>query len=146
MRTLISTALMSLATMCAWSADVSMPVPGATDAAGRKVLTFIAKDPPGVRCNGNLQIAAELANTYRVPIQLVPSSLVPHLPAPAVFYGNRMLAADGSAYNGAVSFQIVADVLDMEDVPKQSKEGLLLTPGVRLNFDALKSAIKAGNK
>jgi hypothetical protein len=26
---------------------VSMPVPGSVDTAGRKVLTFIAKDPPG---------------------------------------------------------------------------------------------------
>lgn len=51
------------------AADVSMAVPGAKDAAGRSVLTFIAKDPPGQRCNGNLQVAAEIANTYRVPIQ-----------------------------------------------------------------------------
>ena len=58
----------------AFAADkVSMAVPGSSDAAGRKVLTFIAKDPPGVRCNGNLQVAAEVANTYRVPIQLLPS-------------------------------------------------------------------------
>ena len=57
--------------------QISMPVPGAVDAAGRKVLTFIAKDPPGQRCNGNLQVAAELANVYRVPIQLLPSSLAP---------------------------------------------------------------------
>jgi hypothetical protein len=67
-------------------ADVSMPVPGSQTADGRKVLTFVAKDPPGVRCNGNLQVAVEIANVYRVPIQLVPSSLVPQLPAPAVFF------------------------------------------------------------
>lgn len=52
----------------AMAADVSMAVPGAQTANGQKVLTFIAKDPPGQRCNGNLQVAAEVANTYRVPI------------------------------------------------------------------------------
>lgn len=128
------------------STDVSMPVPGASDAVGRKVLTFIAKDPPGVRCNGNLQVAAEVANTYQVPIQLVPSSLVPHLPAPAVFYGNQMLAADGKDHNGAVTFQMVSDVLDVEGVPRQAKEGLLFNSNVRRNFDFLKSSIKSGGK
>ncbi|MGZ8292672.1 MAG: hypothetical protein ACXW2U_00645 [Telluria sp.] len=126
--------------------EVSMPVPGASDPAGRKVLTFIAKDPPGVRCNGNLQVAAEVANTYQVPIQLVPSSLVPHLPAPAVFYGNQMLAADGNDHNGAVTFQMVSDVLDVEGVPRQTREGLLFNANVRRNFDGLKSSIKSGGK
>lgn len=136
-----------IAASAAWATtDVSMPVPGATDASGRKVLTFIAKDPPGVRCNGNLQVAAETANTYRVPIQLIPSSLVPHLPAPAVFFGNQMLAADGRDYNGAVSFQMVSDILEVEGVPKQAKEGLLFNTNVRRNFDGLKDSIKAGGK
>lgn len=125
---------------------VSMPVPGSVDTAGRKVLTFIAKDPPGVRCNGNLQVAAEVANTYRVPIQLIPSSLVPGLPAPSVFYGNQMLVADGKDYNGAASFQIVSDVLEIEGVPKQAKEGLLFNANVRRNFDGLKESIKTGGK
>lgn len=125
---------------------VSMPVPGAVDAAGRKVLTFIAKDPPGVRCNGNLQVAAELANTYRVPIQLLPSSLVPGLPAPAVFYGSQMIAADGKDHNGAVSFQMLSDVLEIEGVAKQEKTGLLLEDNVRRNFDGLKAIIKSGGK
>jgi hypothetical protein len=62
-------------------------VPGAVDAAGRKVLTFVNKDPPGQRCNNNLQVASEIANVYRLPIQLLPTSLVPNLPAPSVFYG-----------------------------------------------------------
>lgn len=60
--------------------DVSMAVPGAETTNGQKVLTFIAQDPPGQRCNGNLQVAAEVANTYRVPIQLLPSSLASGLP------------------------------------------------------------------
>lgn len=125
---------------------VSMAVPGAVDAAGRKVLTFIAKDPPGVRCNGNLQVAAELANTYRVPIQLLPSSLAPGLPAPAVFYGNRMIAADGKDHNGAVSFQMLSDLLEIEGVAQQEKTGLLLDQGVRSDFEGLKATIKSGGK
>ncbi|MBT9522572.1 MAG: hypothetical protein IV101_16995 [Dechloromonas sp.] len=128
------------------AADVSMAVPGAKDAAGRSVLTFIAKDPPGQRCNGNLQVAAEIANTYRVPIQLLPSSLAPGLPAPAVFYGTQLIVADGKDFNGAASYQIIADVLEMESVPKQGKSGLLLNENIRQNFDALKASIKAGDK
>jgi hypothetical protein len=126
--------------------QISMPVPGALDAAGRKVLTFIAKDPPGQRCNGNLQVAAELANVYRVPIQLLPSSLAPGLPAPAVFFGNQLIAADGRDHNGQASFQMVADVLEVEGVAKQDKTGLLYNDKVRKDFEALRSAIKAGGK
>lgn len=125
---------------------VSMPVPGAIDAAGRKVLTFIAKDPPGIRCNGNVQVAAEIANTYQVPIQLLPSSLAPNLPAPAVFYGQQLIVADGRDHNGAASFQIVSDVLEIEGVDKLSKPGLLHNTTVRRDFDGLKSSIKAGGK
>lgn len=128
------------------AAEVSMAVPGAKDVGGRSVLTFIAKDPPGQRCNGNLQVAAEIANTYRVPIQLLPSSLAPGLPAPAVFYGSQLIVADGKDFNGAASYQIIADVLDMESVPKQGKSGLLFNDTVRKDFDALKASIKAGGK
>lgn len=128
------------------AADVSIAVPGAQDATGRSVLTFIAKDPPGQRCNGNLQVAAEVANTYRVPIQLLPSSLAAGLPAPAVFYGTQLIVADGKEFNGAASYQIIADVLDMDGVPKQSKFGLLFQDTVRKDFDALKATIKAGGK
>jgi hypothetical protein len=127
-------------------AQVSMPVPGAIDTKGRKVLTFVAKDPPGQRCNGNLQVAAELANAYRVPIQLLPSSLAPELPAPAVFYGNQMIAADGRDHNGQASYQMVADVLDIEGAPKQDKTGLLYNDKVRKDFEALRSSIKSGGK
>jgi hypothetical protein len=125
-------------------ADVSMPVPGSLTADGKKVLTFVAKDPPGVRCNGNLQVAVEIANIYQVPIQLVPSSLVPGLPAPAVFYGNEMIAADGKDHNGGVSYAIVSDVLEIEGVPKQAKTGLIGNTNVRQRFDSLKESIKTG--
>jgi hypothetical protein len=126
--------------------QISMLVPGSLDTAGRKVLTFIAKDPPGQRCNGNLQVAAELANVYRVPIQLLPSSLAPGLPAPAVFFGNQLIAADGRDHNGQASFQMVADVLDIEGVAKQEKTGLLYNETVRKDFEALRAAIKSGGK
>jgi hypothetical protein len=144
---IFSSAALILASTQVWAAgSVSMKVPGATDEAGRKVLTFVAKDPPGVRCNGNVQVAAEITNTYRVPIQLIPSSLAPDLPAPSVFYGNELLAADGKDHNGAVSFQMVSDVLEVEGVAKQAKEGLLFNSNVRRNFDDLKDSIKSGGK
>ncbi len=132
--------------LAAAAAGMSMPVPGAVTASGLKVLTFIAKDPPGQRCNGNLQVAAEVANTYRVPIQLLPSSLAPGLPAPSVFCGTHLIAADGRDFNGAVSFQMVADLLDLESVPHQEKTGLLLNEPVRRDFDALKATIKSGGR
>lgn len=146
MTKLLAAIFLTAFTLSAAAANVSMPVPGAQSQTGRKVLTFIAKDPPGQRCNGNLQVAAEIANTYRVPIQLLPSSLAPGLPAPAVFYGTQLIAADGKDFNGAASFQMIADVLEIENVPHQAKTGLLLQDTVRRDFDALKAAIKAGGK
>jgi hypothetical protein len=126
--------------------QASMAVPGAVDTAGRKVLTFIAKDPPGQRCNGNLQVAAEIANVYRVPIQLLPSSLAPGLPAPAVFYGGQLIAADGKYLNGQASFQVVSDVLEIDGAPKQVKKGLLFQEDVRRDLDSLKATIKTGGR
>lgn len=147
MKKSITFALMgAVFSLSAVAADVSMAVPGAQTAAGQKVLTFIAKDPPGQRCNGNLQVAAEIANTYRVPIQLLPSSLAKGLPAPAVFYGNQLIVADGKEHNGAASYQIVADVLDLEGVARQDKSGLLFQDTVRRDFDTLKATIKSGGK
>ena len=123
-----------------------MPVPNSETKNGLKVLTFIAKDPPGQRCNGNIQVAAEVANNYLVPIQLLPSSLAPGLPAPAVFYGKQMIVADGKDFNGAASYQIVADALDIENVPKQPKSGLITQGSVRRDFESLKNSIKTGNR
>lgn len=126
--------------------ESSMPVPNAETSNGLKVLTFIAKDPPGQRCNGNIQVAVEVANNYIVPIQLLSSTLAPGLPAPAVFYGKQMIVADGKDFNGAASYQIVADVLDMENVPKQPKSGLITQGSVRRDFESLKSSIKIGSR
>lgn len=128
------------------AADQSMAVPGAIDAAGNKVLTIINKDPPGQRCNNNTQVAVEVANTYRVPIRILPASLAPGLPAPGVFYGNQLIAADGKDHNGMSSFQLVADVLEMEGVAKHAKPGLLFNDRVRKEYDDLRGMIRSGGK
>jgi hypothetical protein len=128
------------------AADQSMAVPGAIDAAGNKVLTIINKEPPGQRCNNNTQVAVEVANVYRVPIRIIPASQAPGLPAPAVFYGNQLIAADGRDYNGMSSFQMVADAMDFENAPKFSKTGLIYQEKVRKDFDSLKTVIKSGGK
>ncbi len=47
MRTLIFASLVAF-TLGSWAANVSMAVPGSADSTGRKVLTFIAKAPPGL--------------------------------------------------------------------------------------------------
>lgn len=127
-------------------AQQTYAVPGAVDAAGRKALTFVNRDPPGQRCNNNLQVAAEIANVYRLPIQLLPASLVPNLPAPSVFYGHQMIAADGKDHNGLSNFQLVADVLETEGVAKQPKPGLLFNEKVRKEYDDLRGMIKSGGK
>jgi hypothetical protein len=127
-------------------ADQSMSVPGSVDASGNKVLTIINKEPPGQRCNNNTQVAVEVANVYRVPIRIIPASQAPGLPAPAVFYGNSLIAADGKDHNGMSSFQMVADVMDFENAPKFSKTGLIYQEKVRKDYDSLKAVIKSGGK
>jgi hypothetical protein len=127
-------------------ADQSMNVPGSVDANGNKVLTIINKEPPGQRCNNNTQVAVEVANVYRVPIRIVPASQAPSLPAPAVFYGNQLIAADGKDHNGMSSYQMVADVMDFENAPKFGKTGLIYQEKVRKDYDALKAVIKSGGK
>lgn len=121
-------------------------VPGAVDSAGRGVLTFINRDPPGQRCNNNLQVAAEIANVYRLPIQLLPASLAPHLPAPSVFYGTRMVVADGKDHNGVCDFQLLAGALETAEVAKQDQPGLLFNEKVRKEFDDLRGMILGGGK
>jgi len=48
--------------------------PGPVEIDGRKVLMLVGNDPPGVRCNNNIQVAAELANACKVPILIYPVS------------------------------------------------------------------------
>ena len=57
-----------------------------------------------------------------------------------------MIVADGKDFNGAASYQIVADVLDIENVPKQSKSGLITQGSVRRDFESLKNCIKTVNR
>ena len=46
----------------------------------------------------------------------------------------------------ALGYQIVADVLDIENVPKQPKSGLITQGSVRRDFESLKNSIKTGNR
>jgi len=121
-------------------------VPGATGHQGQPVLTFIGKEPPGTRCNNDLQVAAQVANTYQVPIQILSASMVEELPAPAVFYGDQLIAADGKDHNGMASHQMVTDILEIEGVPKHESTGLLGNEKVNKEFTDLQSIIKTGGK
>ena len=119
------------------------PVP--LEINGQKALVFINQDPPGTRCNTNVQIAAEIANAYRLPILILPQTAVPPLtPAPSVWYNGQNIAASCGAHNGMVSYQIIADILEIEGTTKQKKQGKLFNDSVRPEFDKFKSTIKTG--
>jgi hypothetical protein len=117
--------------------------PGPTVIKGQKVLTFISRDPPALRCNNNMQVAAELANIYKVPIVIVPVAFAnPGTKAPTIWYGKELIAEDGGQKNGMVSFTEVADMLEIEGVPKQDRTGRLTDTDVKPTFEALKRLIK----
>lgn len=117
--------------------------PGPIEIDGQKVLTLVSNDPPGLRCNNNIQVAAELANTYKVPILIYPVSYMPPgTKAPMVWYGGENIAASGGKLNGMLSFTEVADRFEVEGVARQDKTGLLMTPAVKDSFEALKQSIK----
>ena len=121
----------------------AQPAPGPVEIDGKRVLTLVSNDPPGLRCNNNIQVAAELANTYKVPILIYPVSYMPPgTKAPMVWYGGENIAASGGKLNGMISFTEIADRFDVEGVAKQDKAGLLMTPAVRGSFEALKQSIK----
>lgn len=116
--------------------------PGKTKLGDQKVLTLISRDPPWVRCNNNIQVAAELTNIYRIPVQIVPHALAgPGAKAPAVYWGDELIAEDGGKGNGMVSFTEMADVMEIEGVPKHSTTGRLMAEP-KSKHDALKEAIK----
>lgn len=124
-------------------AHASSPVP--SEINGQKALVFINQDPPGTRCNTNVQIAAEIANAYRLPMLILPQTAVPALtPAPSVWYNGQNIAASGGSHNGMVSYQIIADILEIEGATKQKKQGKLFNDSVRPDFDKFKSTIKTG--
>ncbi len=118
--------------------------PGQAVINGQKVLTLIGRDPPGVRCNNNMQVAAELSNLYKLPVQIIPVTFAgAGAKAPAVYYGDQLIAVDGGELNGMVSYAEVADILEIEGVPKQEQKGRLME--IKKDFDSLKAAIKAVN-
>lgn len=124
----------------AWAAGP----PGQAVVNGQKALVLISRDPPGARCNNNIQVAAELSNIYKIPVQIIPVTFAgPGAKAPAVYYGGQQLAVDGGELNGMVSYDQIADILEIEGAPKQAQQGRLME--VKKDFDALKSAIKSGN-
>jgi hypothetical protein len=117
--------------------------PGPTEIDGRKVLTLVSNDPPGLRCNNNIQVAAELANAYKVPILIYPVSFMPAgTKAPIVWFWGENIAQSGGKLNGMISYTELADRFEVEGVTKQDKAGLLLSPRVNHSFEALKQSIK----
>ena len=135
--------LVAIISLISLGAMANSPVPLVIN--GQKALVFINQDPPGTRCNTNVQIAAEIANAYRLPILILPQTAVPPLtPAPSVWYNGQNIAASGGAHNGMVSYQIIADILELEGTTKQKKQGKLFNDSVRPEFDKFKSTIKTG--
>lgn len=117
--------------------------PGMTKLGNQKVLTLLVRDPPWVRCNNNMQVAAELTNIYVLPVQVIPQALAgPGAKVPAVYYGDELIAEDGGKGNGMVSFTELADMLEVEGVAKHKQEGRLMAKEPKPQFDALKAAIK----
>jgi len=117
--------------------------PGPTVINGQKVFTLVSRDPPALRCNNNIQVAAELSNIYKLPVIVVPVSFArPGTKAPSVWYGNNLIAEDGGEKNGIISFTEIADILEVEGVPKQDQIGRLGDSDVKPVFDALKRLIK----
>jgi hypothetical protein len=123
-------------------ADAADP-PGPTEINGQKVLTLISREPPVLRCNNNMQVAAELSNIYKVPVLIMPVSLAkPGTKAPTVWYGKDLMAEDGGINNGMVSFKQLEDVLEIEDVPKLTRPGRLIDADVKPKFEELKRQIR----
>lgn len=117
--------------------------PGMSEINGQKVLTLISRDPPGLRCNNNIQVAAELQNLYRIPFVVIPVSQAgPGAKAPAVYYGDELIAIDGGNLNGMIDYTSLADILELEGVPLQDQGGRLTQEGVKQEFEKLKQAIK----
>jgi hypothetical protein len=132
--------LVAVAALAPAMASAAGP-PGPTEINGHKVLTLVNRDPPGVRCNNNMQVAAELSNIFKIPVIVVPQGFAgPGAKAPAVYYGNDLIAEDGGAHNGMVSYSMVADVLDIEAAKKHDEQGRLFA--VKREHDSLKDAIK----
>ncbi len=133
--------LMLLVAPLGLATDAWAGPPGSTKIGGQKVLTLINRDPPGVRCNNNMQVAAELANVYRIPVQIIPHALAGQgAKAPAVYWGDELIAEDGGKNNGMVSYVELSGIMDIEDVATHAQAGRLME--IKPMHDALKQAIK----
>jgi hypothetical protein len=138
----LAAVLMLLLAPLGLATDVWAGPPGITKLGNQKVLTLIGRDPPWVRCNNNMQVAAELANVYRIPVQIIPHALAGKgAKAPAVYWGDELIAEDGGKNNGMVSFTEMSDIMEIEGVPKHPTEGRLMADP-KAKHDALKEAIK----
>ena len=117
--------------------------PGLSEIGGQKMLTLISRDPPGVRCNNNIQVAAELQNRYKIPFMVIPVSQAgPGAKAPAVYYGDELVAVDGGNLNGMIDATTLTDILELEGSPLQEQGGRLTEQAVKAEFDQLKQTIK----
>ncbi|MDP2825221.1 MAG: hypothetical protein Q8O52_21375 [Sulfuritalea sp.] len=115
--------------------------PGSSKIGGQKVLTLVNRDPPGVRCNNNMQVAAELANVFRIPIQIVPHALAgAGAKAPAVYYGDDLITEDGGGGNGMISYTELNGIVEIEGAAAHAQTGRLME--IKPRHDALKEAIK----
>jgi hypothetical protein len=137
-KTLLSLTLLATAAL---STSVLAGPPGMSEFNGQKVLTLISRDPPGVRCNNNIQVAAELQNLYKIPFVVIPVSQAgPGAKAPAIYYGDDLIAVDGGNLNGMLDLTTVVDVLELEGAPAQDQRGRLAE--IQTEFDRFKQAIK----
>jgi hypothetical protein len=136
-------ALLLVLTPLAGAGDAWAGPPGQTKLGEQKVLTLISRDPPWVRCNNNMQVAAELANVYRIPVQIVPHALAgPGAKAPAVYWGDELIAEDGGKDNGMIRYGEMADIMEIDGAPKHPTSGRLLGVEAKPKHDALKEAIQ----
>lgn len=121
----------------AWAGAPEIPAVGES-----KMLTLVVREPPALRCNNNMQIAAELNNLYKIPFVVLPASTAPWSKAPAVYYGEQMIAEDGGDFNGMVGMEQMRDIVEIEAVARQDRPGRLIE--VKAAHEALKAAIKGG--
>lgn len=90
------------------------------------VLTLVNNEPPGARCNRNIQAAAEVANRYRIMVRLLPRSLAgPDAVAPAVYLDGDAITVDGDPAKGVIDAQRLDEILDHAGIPRHAKPGRL---------------------
>jgi hypothetical protein len=88
-------------------------------------------------------VAAELANTYKVPIPIYPVSFMPaDTKAPMIRFGGENIAQSGRRSNGMISHTELDDWFVVEGVTKQDKSSLLMTSAVKSSFEALEQSIQ----